>query len=111
VSKVCDCSLNFSVSKQTRLNCRSATASVLYGLENRIDGLRRQILVIDVVDHHHRRAAASRETFFLDLQVELAVGRALPGPDAEPLLDVGEDVVAAAQHAGNVRADRDAVPT
>ena len=66
--------------------------------------------MIDVVDHHHRRAAARREALFLDLQIELAVRRALPRLDAEPLLDVRQDVVAAAQHARDVRADRDAVP-
>src|SRR5262245_28786780 len=84
--------------------------SVLHGLENRVDGLRREVLVVNVVDHQHRRAAASREALLLDLQVELAVRSALPRLDAESLLDVSQDVVAAAQHARDVRAHRDAVP-
>src|SRR5690606_31683447 len=87
-----------------------AVRIVRHGVENRVDLRGRQVLVINVVDHHHRRAAACREALFLDLDVELAVRRRLPGLDAEPLLDVRENVVAAAQHAGDVRAHRDAVP-
>jgi hypothetical protein len=63
-----------------------------------------------VVDHHHRRVVAGREAFFFALQIEAAVRRALADFDAEPLLDVRLQLIAAAQHAGDVGAHRDPMP-
>src|SRR5690606_2094800 len=80
-------------------------------IEDLIDLLRREVLVVDVIDHHHRRADARGETLLLALQIEAAVGRALAGLDAELALDVRDDLVRAAQHARDIRADRDLVPS
>ena len=70
-----------------------------------------QVLVVDVIDHHHRRAAARRQALLLGLQKNPPVAGAFPHLDAELVLDVGEDLLAAAQHAGDVGAHRDAVPS
>ena len=74
----------------------ASDSGLLVIVENLIDLLRRQVLEVHVVDHHHRRAVARREAFFFLLEVEAAVGRALTDLDAEALLDVREDVFAAA---------------
>src|SRR5579871_193470 len=97
---------SFSGSNTTWFISRGIGAS-LQAREHLVDLLGRQVLVEDVIDHHHRRVVAGGEALLLALQVELAVRRRLAGLDAEPLLDVLDDLVRAAQHAGDVRAHRD----
>src|SRR5262249_41230444 len=86
-------------------------ARLLVTIQNLIDLGGREILVEHALDHHHRRAGARRQTLFFLLQEEPSVAGALPYFDAEPLFDVRENFLAAAQHARNVRAHRDVVPT
>ena len=69
-------------------------------LDQRFGLFRREILVVDVVDHHHRRVVAGREALLLLLEEEASVRRALADLDAEPLLDVREDLLAAVAAAG-----------
>src|SRR5580765_1803185 len=64
-------------------------------IEHGVDLLRGQIEVVARAADHHRRVRARRQTLLLD-QVETSVGRALAGLDPQPLLDVVQDLVAAA---------------
>ena len=62
-----------------------------------------------MIHHHRRRAATGGNALFLRLQEDPAILGALAQLDAELVLDVLNDVVGAAQHAGHVGADRDFV--
>src|SRR6185312_2062983 len=84
-------------------------SALLQRIEHLIDLLGRQMLVVDMIDHHHGRTGAGGQALFLTLEENASVGGALARTDAEFLLHVGGDVLAAAQHAGNVRADTDVV--
>src|SRR4029450_1920982 len=72
-------------------------------VQDRVDLLRRQVQEVILAADHHRSVGARREALFLD-ERERAVGRGLARLDAQPLLDVVQDLVPAAQHAGDVRA-------
>src|SRR5690606_4839028 len=85
-------------------------ATSLQRIEDVIDLLRREVLVVDVIHHHHRRADARGEALLLALQVNPPVRRALARLDAELALRVRDELLGAAQHARDVRADRDMVP-
>src|SRR3984957_835350 len=89
---------------RTRSSCGPGSFQIVQDL---VDALGDEVLVIHVVDHQHRRVVACRKAFFLALQVDASVGRALAGLDAELLLDPLDDGVRPAQHARDVGAHRD----
>ena len=57
-------------------------------IQNFIDGLGRQILIINVIGHHHGRAGAGSQTFLFALQENPPVRRAFARLDSQFLLDV-----------------------
>src|SRR6266571_7262905 len=74
-----------------------------------IDLLRRQVVVVPVVEPHHRRVLACTQALDL-LEAEQPVRRHLVRPlDADLLLHVVDDLVRAADHAAQVGADVDTV--
>ena len=85
--------------------------SYLCASSTSIDRFRRQVLVVHVVNHHHRRAVAGREAFLLLLEEETPVWRAFPHLDSKPALDVREQLLAAAEHARDIGAHGDVVPS
>src|SRR5690606_3694792 len=89
--------------------CRPTCPWSLQVVQNLINLFGREIFVIDVIDHHHRRAGAGGQAFLFALEEDAAVGRALAEADAEFLLDVGDDIVRAIEHARDVRAHADMV--
>ena len=79
------------------------------GLDQRIDLLRRQVVVVPVLVAHHRRELAGAQALHL-LDAEEAVGADLVEViDPDPALDVLADVVAAAESTGEVGADVEVV--
>src|SRR6056297_758654 len=83
--------------------------ALLQSIQNLIHPGGGEVLIVDVIHLHHGGAATGRQTLLLALEVDAPVGGALTHLDAEPVLDVGEDVVATPQHAGYVGAYRYAV--
>ena len=77
-------------------------------LENQIHTLGSQVLIKIVIHLGGRRARACADT--LDLFKRKRARRSrFPVPDLEPRLEVIENLVAAAQHAGNIRANLDVI--
>src|SRR5271168_3105732 len=79
-------------------------------VQDLIDAVGREVLVIDMIHHHHGRVVARGEALFLALEVNAAVRSALPRLDAELFLAARDDLVRAAQHAGDVGAYRYVMP-
>src|SRR5262249_9388800 len=71
----------------------------------------RQVLVEFVIDHHHWRAGAGRETLFFLLEEDAAIGGALAQLDAGLLLAGRHQGLGALQHAADVCADADVMPS
>src|SRR3989304_6052030 len=73
-------------------------------VEDPVDRLDRQVLVVLVVDLHHRRRAAGAQALHLR-QGELPVRGRLPGPDAELLRYVLDQMLRPEEGARDVPAD------
>src|SRR5690606_29051750 len=69
-----------------------------------------QIRVVLTVHQHHGRTHASGQALFLHDQRDPPIGGGLAAANAELLLNVGDQLVGAAQHAGDVVVDVDLVP-
>ena len=87
---------------------RLRALALLELLEDRVDFRRVEILVIVVIDLNRRRAGAGADTFDF-FERKGSVGRDLLVANSQALLNVLEKFVAAAQHAGNIRADLNVV--
>src|SRR5204863_2557905 len=98
------CVRSRSSAPASRTLCSSAT-HVLHDLGDRLGS---DVLAVAVVDCNDGRVAAAAETFDR-AERDLAVGRRLPGADAELRLERLDDLLRPAERAGEVRADVDRV--
>src|SRR5919201_1913845 len=91
-----------------RLRARRRGPGPAFG-DERVDLLRRQVVVVAVVQPHHRRVLARSEALDLLIAEKPVGGDLVRALDADRALHVRDDLVRAPQRAAEVRADVQAV--